>query len=335
MFGLLRPTIGADARRLPKSYMTIYCDVCATLSLRYGIKARPLIVHDIVSLGWLLAEPEGPPATFPRGNCVRGGVRSVPPAVRDPADRTHLLAALSCYAVGVKLDDDIRDRPSWHARLLNNLYATTFEQANHELSRRKFPLSGMEESLGEQQQVERQGSSDLETASGPTGRAYGLVGRRLAQMAPETVSADLACQLGEILGRCVYVIDAYRDADADRGVSYNPLCCDTSSTAASFNGRRVEARAYVDAQLRSADVLLNGADQRAQIRWSMLAQRLRRYIGLGTTAVTLNAVICLPCGDGAVAVDDKECTNTICGCCCAGVLLVSCCENGCCTRCCC
>ena len=147
MFGLLRPSSGANARTLPGSYMSVYCDLCAVLAMEYGLKARPLIVHDIASLGWLLEPQDAPSTVFPRMNCVRGGTRSVCPADRHPTPRARLLAALSCYTVAVKLRDDISDQPSWRVRALTGLYAKTFTRAHLELQRLGFPLGELEETL--------------------------------------------------------------------------------------------------------------------------------------------------------------------------------------------
>ena len=318
MFGLLRPSNGADSGTLPASYMSVYCDLCAVLSLQYGLTARPLIVHDIASLGWLLEPAESTSTVFPRVNCVRGGTRSVRPPDRRATPRARLLAALSCYAVAVKLRDDLSDRPSWRARALKSLYSKTFTRANLELERLGFPLRELEGTLAQQDWIERQNTDDLHAASGPTGRAYAVVSQHLASSSHSPVSAEVASGIGDALGRCVYVIDAYRDVEADEGVNYNPLCCGTLRSGAQLSSRRREAREYVAAQLRSARDVLGGSTSSLQSRWQSIERRLRSLVGLEPATVTLNATCCVPCGDGAVAFDDKECWPFLCGCsCCA------------------
>lgn len=49
MFGLLRPSPAASARTLPASYMSVNCDPCAVLSLKYGLTARPYVVYDLAA----------------------------------------------------------------------------------------------------------------------------------------------------------------------------------------------------------------------------------------------------------------------------------------------
>jgi hypothetical protein len=181
MFGLLRPAQDAANRRLPASYMSVYCDLCAVLSLRYGLSARPLIVHDIAALSWLLEAGRDPAVVFPRLNCVKGGTRSIPVRDRQPTDRARLAAALSCYAVGVKVRDDLADEPSWRSRALHSFYARTFAEAHHELAQLGFPLDALSSTLAHQANVERRRTSDLDVASESTGRAYAIVARQLAR----------------------------------------------------------------------------------------------------------------------------------------------------------
>ena len=313
MFGALRPLEGADSRALPTSYMSVYCDLCAVLSLQYGLTARPLIVHDIASLGWLLGSAESSLHVFPRMNCARGGTRSVRPIDRRPSPRRRLLAALSCYAVAVKLRDDAIDRPSWRGCALRSFYSKTFAHANVELARLGFPLGELAGILAQQDQIERQNTGDLDVASGPTGQAYSLVAQSLATLSNASVPMETASVIGDALGRCVYVVDAYRDIEADDGVNYNPLCCGASPLGTRLSARRREASVYVAAQLRSVGSAVEGSSGGLRCRWQSIERRLRRLVGLEPATVTLNATCCVPCGDGAVAVDDKECAWFICG----------------------
>lgn len=320
MFGLLRPTHDAHSRTLPASYRSVYCDLCAVLAWQYGLKARPLIVHDLAAVGWLLESPDAPAAVFPRTNCLRGGTRSVRPAERQPPNRTRLLAALSCYAVAVKLRDDLNDEPSWRVRALHSLYARTFARADRDLVRLGFPLEQLEGALAQQEQIERQNTADLDVASEATGRAYATVARCLAATSPSGASVETAFAIGNALGRCVYVIDAYRDIETDHGVSYNPLCCGDSRSGTRLSARRREARAYVAAQLRLVGDSVNEPTGSLGSRWPAIEHRLRRLVGLEPKPVTLNAVICIPCDD------DKCCWPVLCGCfCCSAWLCGNCC----------
>jgi hypothetical protein len=302
--------------------MSVYCDLCAVLSLQYGLTTRPLIVHDITTLGWLLDPMSDTEVVFPRLNCVKGGTRSVKASERQPTNRARLAAALSCYVVAVKIRDDMQDEPSWRTRAVQSYYSTTFAAANRDLQQLAFPLDQLEATLAQQAGIEKHGVEDLDIASQPTGRAYAIVARKLAGTsqtsdgAPNPAVVENAALIGEALGRCVYIIDAYRDADADRGASYNPLCCGSNPTDLHLVTRRREARAYVALQLRRVNDALMDAPVSQHTRWRAIDRHLRKLVGLQSTTVTLNATCCLPCGDGAVTLDDKDCCMTIVGCVC-------------------
>lgn len=318
MFGLLRPTPDPGTRGLPGSYMSRYCDLCGVLALQYGVTARALIVHDIATLGWLLEPEDGPPVVFPRMNCLKGGTRSVDAEARLPRERERLEAALSCYALAVKVQDDLVDEPSWRGRALRKIFAGTFERANRDLRRLEFPVNGLEATLAEQTEIEKQGVADLDVAAGPTGRAYALVARQLVLLSPDAlinggtgVTVETAETIGDALGRCVYAIDAYRDIESDRGIRYNPLCCSLASTDRQLAGRQGEAQAYVARQLRRAGGALGDASAFRQRRWRTIEHRLRALVGLQPATVTLNATCCIPCGNGAVVADEKECWPVI------------------------
>ena len=55
-----------------------------------------------------------------------------------------------------------------------------------------------------------------------------------------------------------------------------------------------------------------------------------RDIASGSESVVLNATCCVPCGDGAVAVDSDECGKLACGCCCLAVCAMGACQGRCC-----
>jgi hypothetical protein len=180
MFGLLRPLKRLVGEEEWRDYASAYCNLYASLSHRYGLPARLLVVHDVATADWLLAGAAPVRRPFPACNCVKGGTRSVPAALRTD-DRQSLLAAVSAYTVGVKVQDDLTDGGSWKARLAHALYKETFARARRDLAQGGFDVAAFEAALAEQRELERRGEADLALASGPSGRAFGLVARHLAE----------------------------------------------------------------------------------------------------------------------------------------------------------
>ena len=82
----------------------------------------------------------------------------------------------------------------------------------------------------------------------------------------------------------------------------------------------------------SATVLNRVRDRiRARTSQRAVVQNLRAHgNSRSQKSVVLNATCCLPCGDGAVAVDSDECGKLFCGCCCFAVCAVSACGGRCC-----
>ena len=224
MFGLLRPLKRLVGEEDWRDYASAYCNLCAMLSHRYGLPARLLVVHDVATADWLLAGAAPVRRPFPACNCVKGGTRCVPAALRTD-ERQALLAAVSAYTVGVKVQDDLADGGGWRARLAHALYQDTFARARRDLAEGGFDVAAFEAALAEQRELERHGETDLWVAAGPSGRAFGLVARHLARRHGGAGPED-AYALGERIGRSVFLVDAYQDFGRDLAAgAYNPLRC--------------------------------------------------------------------------------------------------------------
>jgi hypothetical protein len=95
MFGILRPELSGSHLASRQEYTSTYCNLCGHLRLRYGLKSRILVVHDIATLSWLLTARST--ANFPlmQANCVRGlGQKS-----RPASPRWTFLAAISAHSI--------------------------------------------------------------------------------------------------------------------------------------------------------------------------------------------------------------------------------------------
>ena len=279
MFGLLRPLKRLVGEEDWRDYASAYCNLCATLSHRYGLPARLLVVHDVATADWLLAGAAPVRRPFPACNCVKGGTRSVPAALRSD-ERQSLLAAVSAYTVGVKVQDDLADGGGWKARLAHALYGDTFARARRDLALTGFDVAAFEAALAEQQEVERRGETDLAAASGPSGRAFGLVARHLAQRHGGVTPGD-ADALGERIGRAVFLVDAYQDIRRDLAAgAYNPLC-GGGGGAALDPGRAREALGVVDGLLEQAHAVCARISEGVAIRWRAARASLAHRVGHG------------------------------------------------------
>jgi hypothetical protein len=290
MFGLLRPhkrLVGAEDWR---DYASAYCNLCASLSHRYGLTSRLLVVHDVATAEWLLSGAAPVRRPFPTCNCVKGGTRSVPAALRTD-ERQSLLAAISAYTVGVKVQDDLADGGGWKARLAHALYKDTFARARRDLAEGGFEVTAFEAALAQQQELERRGETDLGGASGPSGRAFGLVARHLARRHGGAGPED-AYALGECIGRAVFLVDAYQDFGRDLAAgAYNPLRCAGGGAAAPLEpGRAREVLDVVDGLLDEAQAICARMSERVAVRWraarASLAHRMSHGDGPPETGIT-------------------------------------------------
>lgn len=280
MFGLLRPLKRLVGEEDWRDYASAYCNLCATLAHRYGLPARLLVVHDVATADWLLAGAAPVRRPFPACNCVKGGTRCVPAALRTD-ERQALLAAVSAYTVGVKVQDDLADGGGWKARLAQALYRDTFARARRDLAQGGFDVAAFEAALAEQRELERRGEADLAVASGPSGRAFGLAARHLAQRHGGVRPED-AYALGERIGRAVFLVDAYQDFGRDLAAgAYNPLRCAAGGDSAPLEpGRAREVLGVVGGLLEEAHAVCARMSERVAARWraarASLAHRVSR-----------------------------------------------------------
>ena len=281
MFGLLRPLKRLVGEEDWRDYASAYCNLCAGLSQRYGLPARLLVVHDVATADWLLAGAAPVRRPFPACNCVKGGTRSVPAALRTD-ERQSLLAAVSAYTVGVKVQDDLADGGGWKARLAQALYKETFARARRDLAQGGFDVAAFEATVAEQQELERRGETDLAVASGPSGRAFGLVARHLAGRDGVVRSED-AYALGERIGRAVFLVDAWQDFGRDLAAgAYNPLRCEGGAGAVALGPGRVrEALGVVGGLLEEAHAVCARMSEGVATRWRAARASLAHRVSHG------------------------------------------------------
>lgn len=330
MFGILRPHRGLLEHSERVRHTSAYCNLCGLLSGRYGVRSRMLVVHDIATLWWLLggqANSHAQPLAI--GNCLRGGARHLRNTGLSEVQR--LVAALSVYTLGVKVADDLVDGGGWRARAANRMYGHIFEAARQELADVNFNLGELEDILSRQQAMERAGERDFVAAAEPTAEAYGLVARAIAAACGSSFTGDQAQRVGEGLGRSVYLADSVRDYADDLGKSYNPLCLSLAHAPAELpQAMREQVLSYIGAQLTHGRQIATSVAEPLLTSWHAIERALLAASGVhDRKSVTLYLGCCVPCGDGAVYVDERDCDPCKSSCACTCLLVCCVCTKAC------
>lgn len=221
MFGVLRPALGHVSLENKQRYNVIYCNLCAALSAGgAGVFNRFFLVNDVVTIDWLLTDNEqSTQRPFSCKNCLKGGVIGKKKQV---LGRQKLLAAISTFMCGVKINDNALDSPKLKNKFMALLYRPIMKKAEG-LLRQCHLLDKLQELLILNDQNERQQKTALEEACKPTEHCYSIITQEIAKTYTILPQATIAL-LGQYFGRCTYLLDAIEDMDADREKNqYNVL----------------------------------------------------------------------------------------------------------------
>jgi hypothetical protein len=194
-------------------YRACYCGLCRTIGQRHGQLSRLSLTYDMTFLVLLLDSLYEPDTDQTARRCaVHPAQRQLQRVSRYTEYAADLNVALAYY----NCLDDWQDDRSLPKLAFSRALAPGFRRA-----RERWPeqCRRIVETLDKLNALERARSGDLDRASGLFG------GLMAALFAPEQDRwTETLRQLGDSLGRFIYVMDACldREADAKRG-SYNPV----------------------------------------------------------------------------------------------------------------
>lgn len=216
MFGVLVPALGHVSPENKQLYQSAYCNLCAALSASgVGVFNRLFLINDVVTSDWLLTEGNGKGAqhVFSCKNCVKGGV--ICQKKRVPHQQT-LLAAISTYACGVKVNDNALDHPSLFNKALTLLFRRMMKKSEKILQSFNV-LDKLQACLALNRHNEALPVRTLEEACKPTEQCYEVMALAIAESKGYTDLPESAIALfGQYLGRCTYLIDAIKDMEQDQ-----------------------------------------------------------------------------------------------------------------------
>ena len=213
MFGYVtvNPDELSDAEKA--RFREIYCGVCVSLKRLSGARGRLTLSYDAAFLALLLNalyEPEE----------EKGLVRcAVHPAKRHPyakSEMTEYAADMNVLLFYYRAMDNWQDD---HSRVSLALSKAFFSRAQAVCGKYPEKARIIKESLSELARLERERSADTDATAGCFGRLLGEI-----YAAREDEWAYGLRRMGCALGRFIYLLDAWDDAEKDeKSGSFNPL----------------------------------------------------------------------------------------------------------------
>ena len=212
MFGYVTANWKELSKEQQDRYGSIYCGICRQIHARSGNTARLGLSYDIAFLGTLLMSLYEPEEESGKNACLMHPIKRRPwvdnEIIRYCADMNVALAYYNCL-------DDWQDDRKLSAKVLADLFGKRYPAIE---SRYPRQCGAIREGIAR--------LSELETANCPNpDEPAGAFGELMAELFvyEEDLWATTLRQMGQALGRFIYLLDAAMDYDKDeKKGKYNP-----------------------------------------------------------------------------------------------------------------
>ena len=212
MFGFVSANPGELTQEQRSRYGSIYCGICRGISHQSGQVSRLGLSYDMAFLAMLLMSLYEPREQVSQNHCMMHPIRRRPavdnPCIRYAADMNVALAYYNFL-------DDWRDDRKLSAGAMTRLMASPAEEIAARWPRQCAAIRGCIQRLS---RLEREGCADPDQPAGVFGE---LMGELLVMK--EDHWRPYLQQMGNALGRFIYLMDAAIDYEDDKKHSkYNP-----------------------------------------------------------------------------------------------------------------
>lgn len=212
MFGYVSANYGELTQEQKDRYGMVYCGICRRIREQSSELSGIGLSYDMAFLALLLMSLYEPEETVGRNGCMLHPVKRRPwmdnEFIRYCADMNVALAYYNCL-------DDWQDEGSISAKLMSLVFGHHLPQIEERYPRQ---CSAIREYT---QAISREEKENCPNPDIPAGLFGQLMGELLA--CKEDLWADTLRQMGNALGRFIYLMDAAEDYDKDiRQGKYNP-----------------------------------------------------------------------------------------------------------------
>ena len=213
MFGYVTVNRDTLTEAEEKRFREVYCGVCASLHRASGQKARLTLSYDAAFLALLLNalyEPEEKTGQF---RCPAHPAHRHPYAV---SEMTEYAADMNVLLFYYSMLDKWQDEKNVASRAIAAAYRKKAMRAAARHPEKADAIAGALKKLTE---IEKERVSDIDAAAGCFGWLLGEI-----YAVREDMWANALRRMGCALGRFIYLIDAWDDAEKDeKSGSFNPL----------------------------------------------------------------------------------------------------------------
>ena len=213
MFGYITIASGGLSKERQDRYRAMYCGLCHTLGRRYGAVGQMTLSYDVTFLYLLLSSLYEPKEKQAEERCIPHPFHMHAYVENELADYCCDMNLALAYH---KCMDDWQDDKSVLSRAEVALLQKGYDQI---AARYPDKCQAIEECLRELSQLEKSGEGTLDAAANLSAKMLGIIYRY-----QNDLWADELEQMGQAMGRFIYLMDAYDDLPSDiRKKRFNPL----------------------------------------------------------------------------------------------------------------
>lgn len=219
MFGYVRVSKPELKIKEYDMYKAVYCSLCKYTGKEYGIFTRFILNYDFVFAALLKLSLEDGFDGVKKGRCVCNPLKKC--NYCKSLSEFDYPSAAALIMLKYKLNDDIEDEKGLKkaaARFLSLLFRPAFKKAGN-----RYPETEKtaREYFEDQKKSESLFSGSLDTVSAPTSRFLSAV---LPELSEDEREKRVLSELGNHIGRFIYIADAYNDLEEDiKKGSFNPF----------------------------------------------------------------------------------------------------------------
>ena len=198
-------------------YKSYYCGLCKTLKSEYGYFSRFVLNYDSVFLALLLSSVTEDEYDCKNEICIAHPTKKTP-IMKKNKSLTYSAAAMVILVL-LKLEDDIRDEKSIKALLVYFLLLSTKRKVKKNY---KELYDNCKDKINKLSDLEKNKCSDIDKLSDVFANVLKVL------FAPDFITdenkARILSHIGYLLGRFIYIIDAYEDMEKDKKKkNFNPF----------------------------------------------------------------------------------------------------------------